>query len=147
MTKGKFSYQNLHVYEDMIRSISSAENLVSSWNSIHAITDHFNRASEGEEPDNGTPDVKGHWKIVTIHRGPKRPEFPIKPPKPRYWTLAEFLKHLKLLHEHYYLKRGQKPPTIHCIGYKIDKEGNAFLKALAKEYKGKYRRVRTLKSR
>lgn len=102
---------------------------------------------EGEPPDNGSPAVEGHWEIRTEHKGPKKPQFPVPPPKPSFWTLSEFLKHLKLLHEHYYLKKGQKPPVIHCIGYKIDKEGNDFLKALSKEYKGKYRRVQSIKSK
>ena len=107
---------------------------------------------EGEPPDQGTPAVPGHyeWRSSSSsggHGGRRRPTCPIKPPKPRYWTLAEFLKHLKLLHEHYYLKKGKKRPVIHCIGYKIDRAGNKFLKALAKEYKGKYRRVQTLKAR
>ena len=100
---------------------------------------------EGEKPDNGSPAVEGHWVMKTT--GTKKISCPIEAPKARYWTLAEFMKHLKLLHEHYYLKKGKKPPVIHCIGYKIDKEGNAFLKAVAKEYKGKYRRVKSLKSR
>ena len=47
MTKDKFSYQNLRVYEDMIRSFSLAEDAASNWGSIHAIADHFDRASEG----------------------------------------------------------------------------------------------------
>jgi len=105
---------------------------------------------EGQAPDNGSPAVPGHWvwRSSSPHRsGPKRPQCPIKPPKPRYWTLTEFLKHLRLLHEHYYLKKGMKPPIIHCIGYKIDKDGDRFLKALAKKYKGKYRRVQTIKVR
>ncbi len=47
MTNDKFSYQNLRVYEDMIRSFSLAEEVASNWSSVHAITDHFSRASEG----------------------------------------------------------------------------------------------------
>jgi len=47
MTKDKFSYQDLRVYEDMIKSISLAEEVASRWDSIHAIADHFARASEG----------------------------------------------------------------------------------------------------
>ena len=47
MTTDKFSYQNLRVYEDMIRSFSLAEDMASNWGSVHAISDHFNRASEG----------------------------------------------------------------------------------------------------
>ncbi len=100
---------------------------------------------EGEGPDHGSPAVEGHWTTQTIQ--PARPTFPDPPPKPTYWTLAEFLKHLKMLHEHYYLDKGQAPPVIHCIGYKIDKEGNAFMMAVAREYKGKYRRVRSLSTK
>ena len=47
MTKDKFSYQNLRVYEDMIRAISLGEEIASGWDSVHAIADHFARASEG----------------------------------------------------------------------------------------------------
>ena len=47
MTEDKFSYQNLRVYEDMIRCFSFAEAVISGWEPIHAIVDHFNRASEG----------------------------------------------------------------------------------------------------
>jgi len=47
VTKEKFSYQNLRVYEDMIRAISLGEEVASGWDSVHAIADHFARASEG----------------------------------------------------------------------------------------------------
>ena len=107
---------------------------------------------EGQPPDTGSPAVPGHWEIRTTHsgghrHGPKMPKCPFKAPTERYWTLTEFLKHLKLLHEHYYIKKGKKRPVIHCIGYKIDRKGDKFLKALAKAYKGKYRRVQTLRAR
>ena len=105
---------------------------------------------EGEPPDRGTPDIPGHWVMRSVNNhggggGGAMPTFPEKPPGPKYWTLKEFLSHLKLLHECYYLKRGQKPPVIHCIGYKIDHEGNMFLKGIAKKYKGRYRRVQSIK--
>ena len=45
--KERFSYQNLRVYEDMIQAISLGEEIASGWDSVHAITDHFARASEG----------------------------------------------------------------------------------------------------
>lgn len=101
---------------------------------------------EGEKDDPGSPAVPGHWEERWVTNRPARkvPSFPEKPPKPRYWTLQEFLLHLKLLHEYYYLAKGIKPPVIHCIGYKIDNEGNSFLKGLAKAYKGEYKRVNTL---
>lgn len=47
MTNKKFSYQHLRVYEDMIRAISRGEEIASGWDSVHAIADHFARASEG----------------------------------------------------------------------------------------------------
>jgi four helix bundle protein len=47
MVKDRFSYQDLRVYEDMIRSFSLAESIASRWDSVHAIVDHFVRASEG----------------------------------------------------------------------------------------------------
>ncbi len=47
MTKERFSYQNLRVYEDMIRAISLGEVMASGWDPVHAIGDHFARASEG----------------------------------------------------------------------------------------------------
>ena len=47
MIKERFSYQNLRVYEDMIRAISLGEEIASGWDSVHAISDHFARASEG----------------------------------------------------------------------------------------------------
>jgi four helix bundle protein len=47
MVKDRFSYQDLRVYEDMIRSFSLAESIASGWDSVHAIIDHFVRASEG----------------------------------------------------------------------------------------------------
>lgn len=98
---------------------------------------------EGEPPDMGSPAIPAHWEIKRkTHGGTKRPAPP--PMKPEYWTLPDFLTHLKMLHEEYYLAKGTKKPTIHCIGYMIDKEGDSFLKALAKEYKGKYKYVKKL---
>ncbi len=99
---------------------------------------------EGEAPDNGSPAIPGHWEERWTTPPKKGPDCPIPAPKAQYWNLTEFLQHLKLLHENYYLAKGMKPPIIHCIGYKIDKEGNAFLKGVAKEYKGQYKKVNTL---
>ena len=69
------------------------------------------------------------------------------PPKfePGWWTLADFVQHITLLYEHYYVKKGKKQPVIHCIGYQIDKEGHAFLQKLSAQYHGKYRRVQRLR--
>lgn len=47
MSGDRFSYQDLRVYGDMIRSISLAEDVAAKWDRVHAITDHFTRASEG----------------------------------------------------------------------------------------------------
>ncbi len=49
------------------------------------------------------------------------------------------LAHLKMLNEAYYTQKGMETPTIHCIGYMTDKNGDAFLKTLSNEYKGTYR--------
>jgi hypothetical protein len=92
---------------------------------------------------------EGHWQTVERrigghiqHPGP-RPE----PPKaePGWWTLADFVQHLSMLYDGVYVPKGQPQPTIHCIGYQIDKDGHAFLQALAKQYHGQYRRVQRLK--
>ena len=99
---------------------------------------------EGEPRDMGSPAIPEHWEYArTTRRGGSRPA-PPPPPKPEYWTLPDFLTHLKLLHEEYYLAKGTKRPTIHCIGYMIDKPGDVFLRALSKEYKGKYKYVKKL---
>jgi len=108
---------------------------------------------EGQPPDRGHPGHParpGHWKIVH-HRsggggrapGPRPKPPPI--PDPGWWTLPDFISHLEILHKDMYLKKGKKPPTIHCIGYQIDDEGHAFLTALSKHYRGQYRRVRKLR--
>jgi four helix bundle protein len=47
MAKDRFSYQDLRVYEDMIQSTSLAEEVASGWDPVHAVADHFCRASEG----------------------------------------------------------------------------------------------------
>lgn len=100
---------------------------------------------EGQKQRRGKPArpaVPGHWTTRTIRSGgagrprPKPPEF-----KNQYWTLSDFIKHLEALYKEYYEKKGKPKPVIHAIGYQIDKEGGEFLKNLAKQYKGKYRRV------
>lgn len=101
---------------------------------------------EGESPDLGSAAIPGHWEVRTDggHSGTPRPAPDFEQPKPRYWTLNEFLTHLRILHKNYYLDNGLKPPVIHCIGYRVDPAGHAFLQALAKEYQGQYRRVKQL---
>jgi len=88
----------------------------------------------------------GYWKVTWGHRRGRQPR-PTAPktPDPGYWTLTDFLQHLKILHEHFYLKKGKKPPVIHCIGYQIDKKGHAFLQKLARTYHGQYRRVKRIR--
>ena len=91
----------------------------------------------------------GHWRTVTHSRGgwsgPARPKAP-KLPDAGYWTLTDFVDHCRVLHKAMYLKKGKKPPQVHCIGYQIDKEGHAFLSKLSRTYHGKYRRVKSLKN-
>lgn len=68
-----------------------------------------------------------------------------KAPGPGYWTLDDFLKHLGLLHQSLYAKKGRKLPAIHCIGYQIDHDGGRFLRKVAHAYKGRYRRVNRIR--
>ncbi len=91
---------------------------------------------EGQAPDMGSPAREGRWVI----RHPPRPQ-PPPMPDAGWWTLADFVEHFKLLHEAFYVKKGKKLPIVHCIGYQINEEGGAFLKGLARQYKGQYRRV------
>ena len=93
---------------------------------------------EGAEPDRGTPAQPGRWEVARSGR-PPRPQPPIL--EPGWWTLADFIQHLKMLHESLYVKKGKKLPVIHAIGYAIDPDGGAFLQALTAQYKGRYRRV------
>ena len=95
---------------------------------------------EGQVVDQGSPAVEGHWETRRVHKGGV--SRPAPPPAPEsFWTLADFVQHLKLLYEASYAKQGRKVPVIHTIGYSIDKEGGAFLKTLSETYKGRYRRV------
>ncbi|MBN2448877.1 MAG: hypothetical protein JXR77_00725 [Lentisphaeria bacterium] len=89
------------------------------------------------------PATKGHWEVRRVRVGMPRgmPEAP----KPDYWTLEDFLEHLRRLNEAVYAKQGKKSPVVHCIGYQIDNEGGRFLKSLAHAYKGAYRRVASLR--
>lgn len=108
---------------------------------------------EGQAPDRGDPGrpaQPGHWRVVTRAVGgqgsrpgprPRPPEIP----DPGWWTLSDFVAHLAILHQDEYRERGKKLPVVHCIGYRIDDEGHAFLQGLAKQYAGEYRRVRTVK--
>jgi len=66
-------------------------------------------------------------------------------PEPGWWSFTDFVQHLETLHKELYLDKGKKPPVVHCIGYQIDDKGHAFLRQLAKRYRGKYRRVRKLR--
>ena len=100
------------------------------------------------EGQTDTGDRPGYWQVVG-HSGHWRGWYPRpvppKKPDPGYWTLTDFLQHLEVLHEEIYLKKGKKPPVIHCIGYQIDKKGHAFLRGLARAYHGQYRRVSRLR--
>lgn len=69
------------------------------------------------------------------------PPRPVMPVDFQWWTLADFVEHFKILHTDLYTKIGQRPPTVHCIGYMVDEAGHDFLKGLAKHYNGQYRRV------
>ena len=100
------------------------------------------KLKEGQPPPHDIPAVEGHWETrrVGASHPPKRPE----PPK-SYWTLADFTEHIDGIYDAVYKPQGRKKPSVHTIGYPIDKEGNAFLQALARQYHGQYRRVQSLK--
>ncbi|MGQ9661577.1 MAG: hypothetical protein ACUVWX_04460, partial [Kiritimatiellia bacterium] len=102
---------------------------------------------EGQPPPRGQPAQPGRWVVVTRRGGRTGWHRPAPPPipEPGWWTLADFIEHLTILYEHYYSKKGKKPPVIHCIGYMIDQDGHAFLQGLAQHYKGQYRRVARLR--
>jgi len=104
---------------------------------------------EGQKPDRGSPAVpakEGYWKTVTRRTGGGGPRpKPPATPDAGWWTLADFVRHLEILHQAMYQKKGKKPPVIHCIGYQIDDDGHAFLQGLSRHYHGKYRRVRKLR--
>lgn len=100
---------------------------------------------EGQAPDPGSPGrpaIPGHWEVRT-HVANPHPARPQPPPMqdPGFWNLADFFQHFRLLNENFYVKKGKKTPVVHAIGYSIDKEGGAFLKAFTDAYHGRYRRV------
>lgn len=103
------------------------------------------KLKEGQPIDKGSPAQPGRWEVR--HSGGHRGRRPAPPPMPDpgYWTLADFIEHLRLLYDHHYAEKGTRPPVIHCIGYMIDKDGHAFLQGLAKHFKGQYRRVAKLR--
>lgn len=88
--------------------------------------------------------TKGHWeyRMVSTQRGGNRPRLTPRPnfPEPM-WQLSDFTKHMELLQEGLNKPKGRRKPVVHCIGYRIDKDGSHFLRALAREYKGQYLKV------
>ena len=100
---------------------------------------------EGAPIDKGSPAIPGHWQVIVPHGGGAARPAPPPIPDPGFWTLTDFIEHLRLLQDAYNAKKGQKPPVVHCIGYMIDNDGNAFLQGLAHHFKGEYRRVAKLK--
>jgi len=95
---------------------------------------------EGHKPDLAAHD--GYWREVR-DVGPKPQPPPM--PDPGNWTLADFVQHIELIYKDIYVEKGLKAPTIHCIGYQIDKDGHEFLKKLTKQYKGQFRLVHKLR--
>jgi len=93
--------------------------------------------------DGYRPATEGHWETRRVgdRPHPPRPEPPQMPDHMRWWTLEDFVEHFTLLHEQCYVKKGKKPPTVHAIGYGIDKEGADFLQAFTKKYNGSFRRI------
>ena len=94
----------------------------------------------------GQAAVEGHYETRRVPQsGVPKPAAPPQAPKMpddmMWWTLEDFIKHFSILQAEYYGKKGRKPPSVHCIGYEIDKEGGAFLRDFSRAYKGQYRRV------
>lgn len=101
---------------------------------------------EGKPAQPARPASEGRWEMRRVRAGNlgARPEPPAMP-DPGNWTLSDFVEHLAILNKQLYEPKGRKPPIIHSIGYQIDREGGQFLRGLATHYKGKYRRVATLR--
>lgn len=96
---------------------------------------------EGARADPGAPARPGYWSEEKTVSRPRPPT----PPQPANWVLADFIQHMSLIYEAEYKPKGHKEPQVSCIGYMIDKDGSAFLNALARRYKGQYRLVRRLR--
>ena len=101
--------------------------------------------NDGKLREGGPRGPKSEGQYVTRRVAVNMPSGRPQPPKPSYWTLEDFLKHLARLHETLYAKKGRKLPTVHCIGYQIDADGGRFLRKVAHTYKGNYRRVSRLR--
>lgn len=97
----------------------------------------------------GQPARPGHWETRRVPVGgrsggshrPSGPKPPSMPKNMQWWTLADFIEHFNLLQEAYYTSKGRKAPVVHAIGYGIDKDGEEFLRAFTKQYKGNFRKV------
>lgn len=100
---------------------------------------------EGAPPPRDIPARAGYWRTVTERRGFSRRPEPPPAPKPEPWNLADFVTHINKIHDAVYKPQGRKMPKIHTIGYMIDREGHEFLRRLAKQYQGQYRRVQSLR--
>lgn len=88
--------------------------------------------------------TEGHWETRRGWGGggPALTPKPVPPESMLWWSLTDFVTHFTLLNREIYEKKGgKKAPLIHCIGYCIDDAGGDFLKGLAKNFKGNYRRV------
>ena len=46
VTRRRFSHEDLRAYQESLAFVAMAQDLVSSWERQHAITDHLSRASE-----------------------------------------------------------------------------------------------------
>lgn len=99
--------------------------------------------------DSGRP-IGGQWEWREVPAGggggggsrPPGPPRPVLPDDFQWWTLADFIRHFSILQEELYTRRGIPPPVVHCIGYRVDDEGKAFLKGFTEYYKGQYRTVK-----
>lgn len=81
---------------------------------------------------------QGRW--VTRYSGGSHPPPPQLPP-PRVWTLTDYRNHVHRLHEEFLAPIGRPVPTIHVIGFRSGRSNTDFLRRLAREFKGEFRRV------
>lgn len=88
------------------------------------------------------PATEGRWVMRTQRQQPSGGGR-IPPPAPT-WSLEEYVQHVHLLHEELNEAKGQPIPTIHAIGYRIDRDGGRFMQHLAREFGGNYRRVTSI---
>ncbi len=96
--------------------------------------------------------TEGRWVTRTVRvgggggGGPSAPRLPPRPELPKtIWTLADYQRHIEMLHNEFLKPKGQRMPQIHIIGFRSGREDSDFLRNLARAYRGQFRHVSTVK--